>query len=207
MLRHVHLSHERRAEHIMGMPAVHHRRWTRAEVLELIEQNPLQSPRYEVVDGELFVTPSPGGLHQVAVLLLARALAAYCEATSIGETFISPFDAEPEPGVVVQPDVFVLPPDEAKRMRTQRTARVMLLATEVLSPGSERGDRGRKRRLYQRRVPVYWLVDVETRQVEQWMPKHARPTVQRDRLEWHPAGADAPFVLELPRYFARVYGE
>ena len=92
-------------------------------------------------------------------------------------------------------------------MRTVSTGRRLLLAAEVLSPSSQRGDRGKKRLLYQRRVPLYWLVNLDGRVVESWHPDSLEPTIVRDRLEWHPAGASAPFALDLPAYFARVFGE
>lgn len=42
----------RRAEHIMHMPAERTRRWTAREVRQVIADNPLATPRYELVDGE-----------------------------------------------------------------------------------------------------------------------------------------------------------
>jgi len=190
----------------MGMPAAAHR-WTRQNVLALMERNPLQSPRYETVDGELFVTPSPGGPHQFAVGRLLRCLGEYLDGEPIGEAVASPSDVELEPGVLVQPDVYVVPPAEAMRLRNENAVHGLLLAVEVLSPGSARGDRGKKRALYQRRVPEYWIVDVESRQVERWRPGDTRGEIITDRVEWHPAGARAPFVLDLAPFFARVWGE
>ena len=191
----------------MGMPATRQRRWTRAEVLDLIERNPLQTPLYEVVDGELFVSPSPHPIHQFAVGELLFALMVYCRTTGIGEALTSPSDTELEPDTLVQPDVYVVPRDEGLRMRSVVTGRRLLLAAEVLSPSSERADRGRKRLLYQRTVPLYWIVDLDARAVESWLPDSSEPTILRDRLEWHPSGAATPFTLDLPAYFARVFGE
>ena len=196
----------RRAEHDMAMPAIK-RRWSRAEVLALVEDSALHSPRYEVVDGTLLVTPSPGGPHQVAVGLLFRALAAYCDDRRIGEAFIAPFDTELEPGTLVQPDVFVVPPEEAVRLRREHTARSLTLAVEVLSPGSEAADRREKRALYQRTVSEYWLVDVDERVVQRWVVGVAQPEIVADRLTWRPQGAAVPFTLSLPELFARVWGE
>jgi Uma2 family endonuclease len=191
----------------MGMPATRQRRWTRAEVLELIERNPLQTPIYEVVDGELLVSPSPRPIHQIAVTWLLFALMTYCEQTGIGEGLTSPSDTELEPDTLVHPDVYVVPRNEGMLMRTVNTGRRLLLAAEVLSPSSQRADRGRKRLLYQRTVPLYWIVDLDARAVESWLPDSSEPTILRDRLEWHPSGAASPFTLDLSAYFARVFGE
>ena len=191
----------------MGMPATRQRRWTRAEVLELIERNPLQTPRYEVVDGELFVTPSPRPIHQIALARLLHELISYCDETGVGEALTSPSDTELEEETLVQPDVYVVPRDEGMRMRTTTTGRKLLLAVEVLSPSSLRGDRGRKRQLYQRRVPLYWIVNLDDRIVEEWAPGSVRHTVVRDRLVWRSENASIPFMLDLPGYFARVFGE
>ncbi|MBC7674320.1 MAG: Uma2 family endonuclease [Polaromonas sp.] len=59
------------------MPALEVRRWTAAEVRQLTADNPLLTPRYELVHGELLVTPSPGAPHQRAVAALYRWLSAY----------------------------------------------------------------------------------------------------------------------------------
>src|SRR5437868_5524401 len=91
---------KRRAEHIMAMPAPHseaRRHWTAREVCELIARSPLQTPRYELVDGELLVTPSPNYSHQRAVALLLRALDEYVTAMDVGRALASPFDVELEP--------------------------------------------------------------------------------------------------------------
>jgi len=188
----------------MGMPATRQRRWTRAEVLDLIERNPLQTPLYEVVDGELLVSPSPRLIHQIAISRLLYALVAYCDETGIGEAVTSPSDTELEPDTLVQPDVYVLPRDEG--MLT-RTVDQLLVVAEVLSPSTQRADRGRKRLLYQRTVPLYWIVDLDARAIESWLPDSAEPTIVRDRLAWHPSGEAKPFTLDLPAYFARVFGE
>src|SRR4051812_14189707 len=130
MLAHGWLPFERRAEHIMSMPAAQ-RRWTAREVRELIAQNPLHTPRYELVGGELLVTPSPTALHQRAIQLLWRALAAYLKRNPVGEAFISPFDVELERETLTQPDLPVLPMHEARRVLAEMPARELLLCVEV----------------------------------------------------------------------------
>lgn len=139
----------------MGMPAVE-QRWTAREVRALIEESPLATPRYELVDGELLVTPSPGYPHQRAVARLLIALGLYCQREGVGDALTSPFDVELEPESITQPDLFVVASEEARRLQKNGLpAFALLLAVEVLSPSSSRHDRVRKRPLYQRHVPEY----------------------------------------------------
>ena len=53
-------------------------------------------------------------------------------------------------------------------------------------------------------MPLYWIVDGEAKQVEVWTPGDLFPTIERDRLTWHPAGAEEPFQLELADLFRPV---
>lgn len=189
----------------MGMPAVE-RRWTAREVRALIEESPLASPRYEQVDGDLLVTASPGFPHQRAVARLLLALRAYLERERVGETLTSPFDVELEAESITQPDIFVISPDEGRRLqRDGLPALSLLLTAEVLSPGSSRHDRVHKRPLYQRHVPEYWIVDLDARLVERWRTGDTRPEIVESSLSWQPEGASAPFVLDVERFFDAVH--
>lgn len=190
----------------MGMPAAQ-RRWTAREVRQLIADNPRQTPRYELVDGELLVTPSPIPTHQRAVHLLAHFLEAYVQRNPIGDVYVSPSDIELEPGTIVQPDVFVVPTHEAQRILREWPARELLVAAEVLSPSSGRADKVKKRPLYGRHVPECWIVDLDARIVERW-PLHAEhPEILVSTLAWHPPGAAELFRLDLAKFFAAVFKE
>ena len=86
-------------------------------------------------------------------------------------------------------------------------ARELLVAADVLSPGSGRGDKVAKRILYGRHVPEYWIVDLDARIVERWRQHAEQPQVVVNALEWHPAGAVESFRLDLERFFAAVFME
>jgi len=196
----------------MGMPAPQpsdpSRRWTAAEVRALIDAAPLVTPRYELVDGELLVTPSPIPLHQRAVASLLLALHPYVEAERLGEALTSPADIGLEPESIVQPDVFVVPTGGEPGPRSWADVRALLLAIEVLSPSSARHDRIRKRHFFRRvGVPEYWIVDAEVRVVERSRAEDDRVELLDERLVWHPTGASGPFTLDLPAFFARVHRE
>ena len=63
-----------------------------------------------------------------------------------------------------------------------------------------------KRPVYQRNVPGYWVVDLDSRLIERWLPGDSRPELLTETIEWLPADAVRPFALELPAYFKRVFG-
>ncbi|HEX5479792.1 MAG TPA: Uma2 family endonuclease, partial [Dehalococcoidia bacterium] len=94
--------------------------------------------------------------------------------------------------------------DEARK-EGWSAVRHLLLAIEVLSPGSGRGDRIVKRQLYQREgVPLYWIIDIEAKAVEVWTPRARQARIEREMLTWHPAGASEPFTLPLAKLFRPV---
>lgn len=184
----------------MGMPQATER-WT----AEMVRALPADGNRYEVIAGELFVTPAPNFDHQAAVLRLAIKLLPYAAAQALGYAVISPADIEFDEETLVQPDVFVAPRVEGRRPKRWSEIKSLVLAVEVLSPSTARADRTVKRRLFQRvGVPEYWIVDVEGRLVERWRPGDERPEILTDSLVWHPAPAAEPLVIDLPALFREI---
>ena len=176
----------------MGMPETACR-WT----AEMVRALPDDGNRYEVIDGELFVTPAPRALHQRAVLELAVRLRAYVDAHRLGEALVSPADIEVREDRLVQPDVFVAPllPD-GKRIREWSQVKGLLLAVEVRSPSTPCADRQVKRRLYQEEPGgEYWIVDLDPRVIERWRRGDQRPEVLGERLVWQPAGPAVPLEI------------
>jgi Uma2 family endonuclease len=55
-------------------------------------------------------------------------------------------------------------------------------------------------------VPEYWIVDLDGRVVERWRPEDTRPELLAGMLYWAP-GDDVHLALDLPGYFAGVWGE
>ena len=160
--------------------------------------------RYEVVHGELLVTPAPRLLHQELIRRLLVALSGYLDDQPVGHVLPAPADISWGPDTLLQPDVFVVPPGQARTLDWARITDLLLVA-EVLSPSSARADRFTKRIEYQRKgVPVYWIVDADQRQVEVWAPGDTAPRFERQRLVWHPHGAVQPFTLELDALFRPI---
>ncbi len=184
----------------MGMPA-EITEWT----AELARALPDDGNRYEVLDGELFVTPAPSAPHQRAVGRLFAGLDMYVRAHGLGEVFFSPADVEFSPGRLVQPDLFVVPAGSSGRLGSWRDITSLLLSVEIVSPATARADRLRKRAIYQSEgVPEYWIVDLDARIVERWLPADARPEVLTESLIWQPRRDVEPLAIDLPDFFADV---
>ena len=171
------------AEQIMAMPVqrVPGGAWSEAAFYAARDDAP-PGERWELVDGEVLVTPSPHWMHQRIVTRLLVLLVRYVNDQSIGETFVSPLDVKLE--------------------QRSDVIRRLLLAVEVVSPSSARHDRVRKRPHYQRnRVPEYWIVDDTSATFERWTPDNDRPELLSERLVWQPVGAAQPFELDLVAFF------
>ena len=188
--------------HHMAMPAT--TIWT----ADMVRALPDDGKRYEVIDGELFVTPSPVLFHQRAAFALAKLLSAYVDRHNFGEVLLAPADVLSSKHVLVQPDVFVVPLIEGRKPASWEETARLVLAIEILSPSTARADRHVKRRLYQREgVPEYWIVDVDARLIERWRPDDERPEILAEQLEWTPDPAHPPLLIDLPAYFRDVAGE
>ncbi len=121
--------------------------------------------RYEIVDGDLLVTPAPSPLHQRVSKRLQRQLEAYFEARGEAEVFNAPIDLILGFHDVVQPDLVVV------RDPAQISARGIegppLLVVEIISPSTRDQDRAIKARRYAAfGVPHYWMVDPERQGLE-----------------------------------------
>lgn len=190
----------------MGMPArAPHRRWTEEEFYAARDAAPF-GERWELVDGEVLVTPAPHWMHQRIIMRLSVLLYEYVHPRGFGELFSSPLDVKLEPGLVLQPDILVVPAGELRKRSD--IVRRLLLATEIVSPSSARYDRVTKRPHYQRhRVSEYWIVDDISQTIERWTPDDDRPELLAERLVWHPAGVVEPFELDLVQFFKEVAAE
>ena len=171
---------------------------------DLVRALPEDSNKYEVVHGELLVTPAPRPWHEVVWGRLFIGLHDYLQHEPVGHLFGSRSDISWGPDTLVSPDMIVVPLEEARTLKWSRMQHLLLVA-EVLSPSSTRYDRFTKRRLYQEQdVPLYWVVDGDERVVEVWTPGAPFPQVELERLYWHPTGASVPFTLALEELFRPI---
>ncbi|NIN10140.1 MAG: hypothetical protein GTN62_01665 [Gemmatimonadales bacterium] len=180
----------------MGMPDTA-RRYTVEEVLAF----PEDGNRYELVHGELLVTPAPAPPHQKVLSRLTALVEDYlAHHASEGVVFPAPADISWGEHKLVQPDLFVVPPAEASG--DWRTYRTLLLAVEILSRSSGRADRVIKRQLYQeQKVATYWIVDPDAGVVEVWHPNDERPEIVSEMLKWQVTDEAPELTIDLAELF------
>ncbi len=123
--------------------------------------------RYELIDGELLVTPSPSWSHQRVVGALFAILRQHVRARQLGEVVVSPFDVILTPKNAPQPDIVFVAREREDRVSERGVEGAPTLVVEVLSPSRPALDLVKKRKLYfDNSIPHYWIADPEKRSLE-----------------------------------------
>jgi Uma2 family endonuclease len=121
---------------------------------------PNDGKRYEIIEGELFVTPAPRILHQKIVTRLAAALLTLVEREGLGQVFVAPVDIVFSDFDVVEPDIVYISKARTSVLTEKNVQGAPDLAIEVLSETTEKIDRTTKLKLYGRfGVQEYWIID------------------------------------------------
>jgi Uma2 family endonuclease len=173
------------------------RKWT----LEEVHRLPEDGNKYELVRGELFVSPPPSIEHETIAARLNGILAPYVAANALGLVY-RPKAVMRFEGSEVEPDLMVRLPHPSPRNsdRDWNTAPVPILVAEILSPYSRRRDFGEKKRLYlDAGVAEYWIVDPDDRSITVEQGKGTR--TERNQLIWAPLGATAPLTFDVASVF------
>lgn len=126
---------------------------------------PPDGRRWELLEGDVHVTPAPSPRHQWASKKLQRQLEDYFEARGLGRVFNAPIDVILTPHDVVQPDLVVVTNPGQISARGIEGAPALLV--EVLSPSSMTYDRATKSRRYAALgVPHLWFLDPDGRRLQ-----------------------------------------
>lgn len=152
-----------RVKQPMSSVAVAQRQWTYRDLVAL----PDDCLRHELLDGEHIVSPSPGTVHQLVLWNLAAQLSAWLGEHPTGTALTGPYDLKLSLFTVLVPDLVYFTAERFARVVNEKHALAAPdLVVEILSPGTRRRDRGRKRAIYEREgVGEYWIVDPAGREV------------------------------------------
>jgi Uma2 family endonuclease len=123
--------------------------------------------RYEIIDGDLLVTPAPLSKHQLVLGNLYWWLRSYLEKNPIGKALFAPADVVLSEANVVEPDLLFLSNARQDRLTRKNIQGAPDLVVEVLSESTRRTDELRKRKLYESAdILEYWIVDPELETVK-----------------------------------------
>jgi Uma2 family endonuclease len=127
----------------------------------------------ELIDGELFVTPSPARLHQLVSKRLNHLFMQTIDDAGIGEYYSAPYDVKFADDSIVQPDLLVVLREHSAKFTEKAVHGAPDLVVEIVSPSTGRRDLVIKRDLYARYgVPEYWLVDPDARTITIYADPH-----------------------------------
>jgi Uma2 family endonuclease len=176
------------------------RRWTIEEMYSL----PDDGNKYELIRGQLFVTPAPSDSHETIGARLNRLLDRYVEANGLGLVYHPRAVVRIDEDTEVEPDLMVRQPQD-RPDASWVGAPLPILIVEIASPTTRRRDRLYKRSIYtEAGIPEYWMVDGDERTVCVARPGQA-DVIARDTLRWAPAGVAQPLVISLADVFGPVH--
>ena len=149
--------------------------------------------RYEVIDGELFMTPAPSWPHQYSLGRLHVVLDNWVFPRGLGIVVEAPVGVVLDEEDGVQPDLIYISRERAQIISERGVEGAPDLVVEVLSPSTEARDRGVKMRRYAAAgVPHYWLLDLRARALEAYLLGDSG---------YEPAGVYGPGAVFRPSLF------
>ena len=122
--------------------------------------------RYELLNGELILSPSPREIHQYISSILHLIIGTYARNHQLGKVYFSPFDVVLSDSDVVQPDLLFISKERTGIITEDNVRGAPDLVVEILSPTTADRDRTVKLDLYATHgVKEYWIVDPDSRTI------------------------------------------
>lgn len=181
------------------------RPYTAADLAEIDDDR----NRYEIIGGELIVSPSPTESHQWASGNLFALVRQHVMDNRIGLAYAAPFDVYLSEHDVVEPDIVVVLKEHRDRVHQHGIVGPPDLLVEIVSPSSFRVDRVRKAATYATfGVPEYWIADPDARSILALtlVGQHYEPIPSDDGLIHSRAVPglviDPPEVFAVPEWMA-----
>jgi Uma2 family endonuclease len=172
----------------MGMVATKGKIWTLDEVHSL----PDDGNKYELIHGELFVTPPPTDYHETIGARLTRLLDPFVAENGLGLVY-HPRAVMRFEGSEVEPDLMVRKAHPRPEKDWNKAPKPSLIV-EILSDYTRRRDRVQKKSLYLEAGVEYWIVDPEARSITVARPGE-EDRVEREVMSWTPAEVSSTLIL------------
>jgi len=123
-------------------------------------QTPDDGNRWEIVHGEVHVSPPPDVAHQTTALNLASLLRAHARNLDLGDVWVAPIGVVLGKAIGVQPDIVYVAKERLDIVQEKAIFGAPDLVIEILSPSTATRDRGIKKEAYEQSgVAHYWMID------------------------------------------------
>ncbi len=147
------------------------KKFTYRDYLEL----PEDGKRYEVINGELIMTPAPLTIHQKITTEIVLALGNYVKKNNLGTVLTAPVDVVLSDINVLQPDILFVSNERKEIITEKNISGAPDLVIEILSPSTAYYDLFDKKELYERfGVKEYWIVDPMRKWIEVYNLKNKK---------------------------------
>jgi Uma2 family endonuclease len=120
----------------------------------------------EIIDNQIFMSPSPSSKHQKVLNKINNKLYNYLESSGLGEVYTAPLDVYlDEISNAIQPDIIVVLTQNLRIVNANGHIHgTPDLLIEILSPGNKEYDLVKKKDLYEQfGVEEYWIIDPDTK--------------------------------------------
>ena len=146
-----------------GVPGPQQGMWTYEDYTAL----PDDGNRYEVLQGVLYMAPSPGKWYQKSSVAISHYLYVAVQMAGLGEVYTAPFDVMLDAKNTVQPDILIVLNEHLDRVTKSGVVGAPDLIVEIASPATARIDLSDKLHAYASAgVAEYWVVNPDARAVE-----------------------------------------
>lgn len=146
-------------------PVLENKKYTYEDYLKIADDK-----RYELIDGELIMTPSPITRHQRISRKIEFVIEKFVADNNLGEVFDAPYDVYLDEENVVQPDILFVSRGRLSIIGEKNIQGSPDMVIEIVSENSAYRDIVQKKNLYARfGVKEYWIVIPETEEIEIYM--------------------------------------
>ena len=138
------------------------KRYTYEDYCRLPEGSP-----YQLIGGELVMTPSPTPYHQMVSIKLELQMAGFVLDKGLGIVLDAPVDVYLDEEETYQPDIIFIASSRLDIIEEKRIKGAPDLVVEILSPGTGYYDLRSKYKVYEKSgVREYWIVDPQQKSVQ-----------------------------------------
>ncbi|MEW6572047.1 MAG: Uma2 family endonuclease [Bacillota bacterium] len=136
---------------------------------------------YQLIGGELVLTPAPGTYHQIISMKLGFQMVDFVSKNGLGIVLYAPIDVYLEETETYQPDIIFIAQERMEIIEPARVNGAPDLVVEILSPTTAYYDLRKKYKIYEKSgVKEYWIVDPEEKSVQVFVLKEGKFALDQD---------------------------